>query len=147
MALYARLPQNQPHTTSANGYPGGKNNLNMKPKLVSWTQAPAKDLCKRARASEKDGDNMCATLRSLAAAKATHEEEVVFKAFWKARLLPQIPFTHVDLGPDLRQHPCFRPQDFFGTMAHQGRLGQLIGVAPESSARKEFIHVVYAVGL
>ena len=90
-------------------------------------QVPARDLVKQALASHKDGDVLCQTGQALALAKQSHEEDAVYQALWDANLLLRVPWTHVNLGGSLPQHPCLHPRDMITAAAERGKLQQIIG--------------------
>ena len=86
----------------------------------------------RAQASQKDGDNLCSTAREIAVLSQSHEEDGVFHVLKSNKMLVDIRWTHVDLGDELKQHPCFHPRDLITSLAELGKLSNIIGTSLES---------------
>ena len=86
----------------------------------------------RAQASQKDGDILCSTARELAQLSNSHEEEGVFHVLKSNKLLVDIPWTYLDLGDTLKQHPCFHPRDLITSLAELGKLANVIGTSLDS---------------
>ncbi|CAE7379682.1 unnamed protein product [Symbiodinium sp. CCMP2456] len=92
-------------------------------------EVPAKDIVQRARASQRDGDLLCAACKAVADTANGHEESGVYNALLKTKLLVTVPWTYVNIGDGpLEQHPCFRPKDFIDTMAQLNRFHCVVGV-------------------
>ena len=111
----------------------------MPPNLIPRTfpkfaaQVPAKDIVARAAASRKDGDFLCPTAEKLSRVPNGHEEDGVFKSLFSTGMLVNVPYTYVDLGADLEEHPAFRPRDFLSTLCDLGKFSTVIGVPLESA--------------
>ncbi|CAE7423497.1 unnamed protein product, partial [Symbiodinium necroappetens] len=102
---------------------------------------PAKDIVERARASQRDGDLLCATCKAVAAIPDGHEESGVYNALLQTKLLVAIPWTYVNIGDGpLEQHPCFCPKDFIKTMADLNRFHCVVGteLASAPAVLKDF---------
>ena len=79
------------------------------------------------KASLKDGDDLCFVMQQIARASAGKEEDAVYKALDSSGLLPSIPTTILNLGPDLPDFPCFCPRDLIESLAGRGCMDQIIG--------------------
>ena len=100
--------------------------------IKSFAQVPAKDIVERAKASAKDGDTMCSTSLAVAQIPETHEEDGLYNALRSNKMLVDIPWTYVNLGEGLEQHPCFHPRDLITALDALGKLSTVIGVPLES---------------
>ncbi|CAE7222361.1 unnamed protein product [Symbiodinium sp. CCMP2592] len=96
-------------------------------------EVPAKDIVARAVASRKDGDFLCNTAEKLSRVPKGHEEDGVFKSLNSTGMLVNIPYTYLDLGASLEQHPAFRPRDFLSTLCDLDKFSTVIGMPLESA--------------
>ena len=109
------------------------------PKMLA--QVPAKDLVTRAQASRRDGDTLCQAALAISLAKPNHEEDAVYKAMVRTKIIVTIPWTYVDLGDGLlKEHPCFKPGDLVAALAERGKLAQVIGTPIESCRESTLEH-------
>ncbi|CAE7247908.1 unnamed protein product [Symbiodinium sp. KB8] len=97
-------------------------------------EVPAKDIVERARASQKDGDTMCAACKAIADVADGHAEQGVYQALLDTRLLVNISWTHIRIGTGpLEQHPAFRPRDFVDALAQLNKFHCAVGTDLEAA--------------